>query len=432
MAVSTLATDLPAAPSATPAHEVLKAAFAATVATAQPERCLARYLPEPPRGRTIVVGAGKASAAMAAALEAQWPAALSGLVLTRRGHAVPTRSIEIVEAGHPVPDAAGLAATARIRDLMVQAGPDDLVIGLFSGGGSSLLCAPAGGLSLADKQAVNRALLASGAPIDAMNVVRKHLSQVKGGRLAALAPHTRIVSLIMSDVPGDDMATIASGPTVGDASTASDALAVVERYRIPLPETARRALAAAAARPEPAADLSHVTNNLIMTPAIALGAAADLLRARGLDVHMLGDDIEGEARDVGADHARLVRGLAGRGRSLAVLSGGETTVTLRNAAGGRGGRNTEYLLALALGLEDVPGITALAADTDGIDGSEDNAGALFDAGTLARARTAGLDPAERLGANDAYSVFEAAGDLLVTGPTHTNVNDFRLVLIDRR
>ncbi len=419
------------APSLQP-REALRAAFDATVATAQPERCLPRYLPHPPRGRTLVVGAGKASAAMAAALEAHWPRPLSGIVLTRRGHAVPTREIEIVEAGHPVPDEAGLAATSRIRALLGEAGPDDLVIGLFSGGGSSLLCAPAGGMTLSDKQAVNRALLASGAPIDAMNVVRKHLSLVKGGRLAALAGRSRIVSLIMSDVPGDDMATIASGPTVGDSSTAADALAIVERYRIPMPAAALAWLEAASGQPESAPELSHVTNTLVMTPAIALGAAADLLRERGFEVLYLGDDIEGEAREVGADHARFVRRLSASPRPLVVLSGGETTVTMRGPAGGRGGRNTEYLLALALGLEGMPGVTALAADTDGIDGSEDNAGALFDAGTLARARAAGLDPEARLAANDAYAVFAASGDLLMTGPTHTNVNDFRAILIPPR
>lgn len=415
-----------------PARDLVLKAFEVAVETAQPRHCLSEFLPEVPRGRTIVIGAGKASAAMAAAFEALWPAEASGLVLTRHGHRVPTKAIEIVEAGHPVPDLAGLEATARIRQLLGEAQPDDLVVGLFSGGGSSLLCAPTGKLTLQDKQAINRALLASGAPIDAMNIVRKHLSLVKGGRLALAAPHTPIVSLIMSDVPGDDLSTIASGPTVPDESTLAQARDVVARYRVNLPVAAIALLDDPAQETPKSGDprLSHVSNRLIMTPDRALQDAAELIREAGYDVMYLGDDIEGEAREVGAQQARLAREHLGTSKPLCILSGGETTVTIKGQSGGRGGRNTEYLLGLALGLEGVSNVTALAADTDGIDGSEDNAGAILSADTLARARAAGIDPAEALTRNDAYRVFEAAGDLVMTGPTHTNVNDFRAILID--
>jgi hydroxypyruvate reductase len=411
-------------------RRLLTRAFDAAVEIAQPRHCLADALPRAPRGRTLVVGAGKASASMAAAFEGLWPGDLSGLVLTRHGHAVPTDRIEIVEAGHPVPDEAGHAATARVLDLLGGVGPDDLVVGLFSGGGSSLLCAPAGGLTLAEKQEINRALLASGAPIEAMNVVRKHLSLVKGGRLALAAPETPFVSLIMSDVPGDDLSTIASGPTVADASTLAQAREIVERWSIPLPEAARRLWADDSFETPKSGDprLAHVTNKLVMTPAQALQGAAKVLRREGVEVLFLGDDVEGEAREVAKQQADLALRLADTGKPLCILSGGECTVTVR-ARGGRGGRNAEYLLALALELEGHDNMLAIAADTDGIDGSESNAGALMTHKTLHRARLAGIDPAGALAVNDAYSVFEASGDLLVTGPTHTNVNDFRAILI---
>ncbi len=413
-----------------PQAAILCAAFLRCVAIAQPLQCLAPALPPPPRGRTLVIGAGKASAAMAAALEALWAGPLAGLVLTRHGHAMPTRSIEIIEAGHPVPDESGYRATRRLCQLMGEASPDDLIIGLFSGGGSSLLCAPAGKMTLADKQALNRALLASGAPIHAMNTIRKHLSDVKGGRLALMAPRTPIVSLIISDVPGDDLSTIASGPTVGDATTLAQADRFIRDYGIALPPAAHAALARPDAEtPKPGdAALAHVDNRLVMTPDRALQGARVELENAGYLVEYLGDDLQGEARALGAAHARLARARSLEGRRLCILSGGETTVTLR-ASGGRGGRNAEYLLGLALELDGAADIWAIAADTDGIDGSEDNAGAWLDPQTLSRARHAGVDPAQALAANNAYRVFEAAGGLVKTGPTHTNVNDFRAILI---
>ncbi len=412
------------------AEALLRDAFAQAVEIAQPRHCLAGHLPSPPRGRTFVIGAGKASSAMAGAFEALWPGDCSGIVLTRHGHRTPTRAIEIVEAGHPVPDEPGFAATQRVLALLAQAGPDDLIIGLFSGGGSSLLCAPAGAMTLADKQAVNRALLACGAPIGEMNVVRKHLSRVKGGRLALAAPRTPFLSLIMSDVPGDDPSTIASGPTVGDASTLAEAREIVRRWQIDLPPAAQRALMDEANETPVPGDprLAHVTNRLVMTPAAALEGAAEFLRAAGIEVVYLGDAIEGEARNVGAAQAEAVSRLTAADRPVCLLSGGETTVTLA-AKGGRGGRNSEYLLGLALATEGRADIVALAADTDGIDGSEDNAGAVRRPDTLAWARAAGIDPADALARNAAYGVFAAADALVVTGPTHTNVNDFRAVML---
>ena len=413
-------------------EDLLRAAFARVVEAAQPRACLAGHLPSPPRGRTLVVGAGKASAAMASALEDLWPGQLEGLVLTRHGHATPTRAIEIVEAGHPVPDEAGFLATRRLVAALAGLTADDLVIGLFSGGGSSLLCAPAPGLTLADKQEVNRALLSSGAPIDAMNVVRKHLSQLKGGRLPLLAPRTPVVGLIMSDVPGDDLSTVASGPTVGDESTLADAREAVRRWSIPLPAAALAALEDPGNETPKLGDprLAHVVNRLVLSPDVALRSAIPLLEAAGYGVDYLGDAVEGEAAMVGAAHARLALEARARGRRVAILSGGETTVTVKGPAG-RGGRDSEYLLSLAVALDGAgEGITALAADSDGIDGSQDNAGAVLFPDTLARARAAGIDPAAALSRHDAYSVFEASGDLVVTGPTHTNVNDVRIILVD--
>jgi hydroxypyruvate reductase len=369
---------------------------------------------------------------MASALEDLWPGQLEGLVLTRHGHATPTRAIEIVEAGHPVPDEAGFLATRRLVAALAGLTADDLVIGLFSGGGSSLLCAPAPGLTLADKQEVNRALLRSGAPIDAMNVVRKHLSQLKGGRLPLLAPHTPVVGLIMSDVPGDDLSTVASGPTVGDESTLADARDAVRRWSIPLPAVALAALDDPGNETPKVGDprLAHVLNRLVLSPDVALRSAIPLLEAAGYAVDYLGDAVEGEAAMVGAAHARLALKARAHGRRVAILSGGETTVTVKGPAG-RGGRDSEYLLGLAVALDGAgEGITALAADSDGIDGSEDNAGAVLFPDTLVRARAAGIDPAVALSRHDAYSVFEASGDLVVTGPTHTNVNDVRIILVD--
>jgi hydroxypyruvate reductase len=405
-------------------------------------------LPAPPdraRGRTLVLGAGKAAGAMAAAVDALWPAdaALSGLVVTRYGHVPPayqalqlqqTARIEVVEAAHPVPDAAGLAASRRIAELAQGLTADDLVLCLISGGGSSLLTMPAPGLSLADKQAINQALLKSGAAIDEMNTVRKHLSAIKGGRLAARCAPARVATLLISDVPGDAPAVIASGPSVADASSCADALAICARYGIALPSAARAGLDSGAfetPKPGDAAFAGHAVH-LIATPQQSLEAAAAQARRWGLDAHILSDEIEGESREVGKVHAALARAVARRGapfrRPCVILSGGETTVTVKNP-GGRGGRATEFLLACAIALQGEPGVHVLAADTDGIDGVEDNAGAIVTPDTLARAASLGLKAAEHLDRNDAYNYFAPLGDLVVTGPTYTNVNDFRAMLI---
>jgi hydroxypyruvate reductase len=423
---------------------LLQALYDAAVQRALPARQMAAFLPAPPdpaRGRTLVLGAGKAAGAMAAAVDALWPAdaPLSGLVVTRYGHQPPAcragaARIEVVEAAHPVPDEAGLRATQRIVDLTRGLGAHDLVLCLVSGGGSALLTLPAPGLTLADKQAVNRALLNCGATIDEMNCVRKHLSAVKGGRLAAMCAPARVVTLLISDVPGDAPAVIASGPTVADASTCADALALLQRYAIELPAAARVGLASGAYEtPKPGdAVLRGHQVHLIATPRQSLQAAADVARAAGLAAHILSDEIEGESREVGKVHAALARAVARHGQPFArpcvILSGGETTVTV-GARGGRGGRATEFLLGCAVALQGEPGVHVLAADTDGIDGSEDNAGAIVTPSTLARARALGIDPADMLARHDAYAVFEALGDLVVTGPTLTNVNDFRALLI---
>ena len=421
----------------------LRALFDAAVERAQPAHSLAPFLPAPPRGRTVVVGAGKAGGAMAAAVEALWPAdaPLSGLVVTRYGHVPPgylsqPRRIELIEAAHPVPDAAGQQAAARIAQQVQGLGPDDLVLALISGGGSALLAQPAAGLTLADKQAINQALLRSGAAIDEMNCVRKHLSAVKGGRLAQLAAPARVVTLLISDVPGDDPAVIASGPTVPDASTCQDALAICRRYGIALPPAALAGLQSGAFEtPQPGdpAFAGHAVH-LVATPQQSLEAAAALARAHGVAAHILSDAIEGESRTVGQVHAALARQVARRGQPFArpcvILSGGETTVTLPPAdstagAPGRGGRASEFLLACAIALQGEPGVHALAADTDGIDGMEDNAGAVIGPDTLARATAQGLQAASYLARHDAYGFFTALGDIVVTGPTLTNVNDFR-------
>ncbi len=403
--------------------------FDAAVAAASPSLCVPPHLPHPPNGRTIVIGAGKAAASMAAAVEAHWSGPLDGLVVTRYGHAVRCERIEVVEAAHPVPDEAGREAARRILGLARQAGPDDLVLCLISGGGSALLALPARGVTLEDKQAVNRALLMSGATIAEINCVRKHLSAIKGGRLAAAAAPARVVSLIISDVPGDDPAVVASGPTVGDPTTSAGALAILDKYTIDIPPTVLAHLSSPQSEtPKPRDSVFDSVENIVAATASgSLAAAASVAAASGFTPRILGDDVEGESRIVGAEHAaRVIDAAVG----TALISGGETTVTIRGQ-GGRGGRNSEYLLALAIALDGQPGISALAADTDGIDGSEDNAGAFLLPETLTRARAAGVDPARSLAANDAYSVFEAAGDLLVTGPTFTNVNDFRAILVER-
>lgn len=421
-------------------RELLTRLFHAAVARAQPSRVLAAHLPPPPRGRTLVLGAGKASAAMAQALEAAWPdsAPLSGLVVTRYGHTPADyrpRRLEVVEAAHPVPDAAGERAAARMLQLAGGLGPEDLVICLISGGGSALLGLPQPGLTLAEKQQINKALLASGAGIAEMNCVRKHLSAIKGGRLALACAPARLLTLLISDVPGDDPAVIASGPTVADPGRCADALAICQRYRIALPEVVRQAWARGDwETPKPGDPrLPPQELRLIATPMQSLQAAAGAARALGLAAHVLSDEIEGESRDIGRMHAALARSVARHGQPFArpcvLLSGGETTVTLGPGAAGRGGRASEFLLGCALALDGEPGVWALAADTDGIDGVEDNAGALLAPSSLARARALGLRPAELLGAHDAYRFFEPLGDLLFTGPTQTNVNDFRALLV---
>ena len=408
--------------------------FDAAVAAADPARALAAHLPEPPRGRTVVIGAGKGAAHLAAAFEALWDGPLQGVVVTRYGYACPTRAIRVIEAAHPVPDAAGLVASAALFDAVRGLGPDDLVVALICGGGSSLLPMPPGDLTLEDEAALNRALLASGAPISVMNAIRKQVSGIKGGRLAAAAHPARVVSLVVSDVPGDDPAQVASGPTVPDPGSRADARRLVDSWRIDLPPRLRDWLAGdAGAAPDPA-DPVFARNevHVIASARLSLEAAAARAEAAGIPAAILSDAIEGEARDVGCVHAAIAREIAMRDRPFArpvvLLSGGETTVTVR--AKGRGGRNSEFLLALALAAEGLP-LAALAADTDGIDGSEDNAGAFADGDSAGRLRAAGLDPQALLSGNDAYSAFAALGDLFVPGPTGTNVNDFRAILIRR-
>ena len=411
----------------------LRRLFDVAVAAADPVRCVPAHLPTPPKGRTIVIGAGKASAAMARAVEDNWRGPLSGLVVTRYGQAVPCREVEIIEAAHPVPDARGRAAAARILELAQSAGADDLVLCLISGGGSALLALPAPGVTLEDKQAVNRALLKSGATIAEMNCVRKHLSAIKGGRLAAAARPARVVTLLISDVPGDDPAVIASGPTVPDSTTYAEARAVIEKYGIEVPGAVReRLIAAQDETPKPGdAVFAHTDVRMVAAPIASLRAAADAARAAGATPIILGDAIEGEAREVATVMAGIARSVRRHGQPAAapvvLLSGGETTVTVRGQ--GRGGRNAEFLLALTVALHGEAGVHAIACDTDGIDGSEDNAGAIIGPDTLARAAASGLDPKTRLADNDAYGVFTALGDLVVTGPTLTNVNDFRAILV---
>lgn len=413
--------------------DLLRRLFAAAVAAADPAVSLAQHLPSPPPGRTVVVGAGKAAASMARAVEAAWPGELSGLVVTRYGHGAPTARIEVVEAAHPVPDAAGEAAARRVLDLVAGLTPDDLVLCLISGGGSSLLSLPAEGLTLADKQTVNRGLLKSGASIGEMNCVRRHLSAIKGGRLAAACHPARVVTLLISDTPGDDPLDIASGPTVADPTTGADALTILDRYRIEIPDAVRAHLLSgrgASVKPgDPRLGTPEV--RMVATPLMALRAAADLARQEGVPALILGDAIEGEAREVGQVMAGIARSVAAHGLPLAkpclLLSGGETTVTVRGS--GRGGRNVEFLLALGVALGGQAGIYAIAGDTDGVDGIEAIAGAVLTPETPVRAAAAGLSLTESLDRNDGHGFFETLGDGVITGPTLTNVNDFRAILI---
>lgn len=419
--------------SSTAPRALLRSLFDAAIAAAQPALCLPAHLPSPPNGRTIVIGAGKASAAMARALEDNWRGPLEGLVVTRYGYDVPCERIEIVQAAHPVPDAAGLAASQRIAQLVTGLTADDLVIALISGGGSSLLVAPGAGLTLADKQAVNAALLASGATISEMNCVRRHLSSLKGGRLAALCHPAQLVTLLISDVPGDAPMDIASGPTVADATTCFEALAIVNRYQIAMPDAMRHLLESDAGETVKPGDprLQNSSVRMITAPQIALEAAAKVAQLAGFTPYILGDSLEGEARDVAKVLGGVARQVKLHGQPFktpcVLLSGGETTVTLKGH--GRGGRNVEFLLSLAVSLGGAPDVYAMAGDTDGVDGIEEIAGALLSPDTLARAWGAGMNPRTYLDNNDAHSFFQALGDSVVTGPTLTNVNDFRAILI---
>jgi hydroxypyruvate reductase len=412
---------------------LLERLFKAAIDAAQPALCLPPHLPAPPKGRTIVVGAGKASAAMAKVLEAHWPGELSGVVVTRYGYAVPCRSIEIIEAAHPVPDPASVVAAHRLLDTVRGLSADDQVLCLISGGGSALLAAPLEGLTLEDKQAVNRALLQSGASIGEMNCVRRHLSAIKGGRLAAACHPAKVTTLVISDVPGDRPMDIASGPTVADPTTCADALAIIRRYEMTLPAAAMDVLQSGrgeSVKPDDSR-LRGSETRFIATPQMALEAAAAVARAAGVPVHILGDSIEGEALDVGKVVAGIALQVARHGQPFAppclLVSGGETTVTVRGS--GRGGRNVEFLLSLAIALDGQPGIHALAGDTDGVDGIEEIAGAYMSPDTLDRAWAAGLKPKDSLADNDGHGFFQTLGDSVVTGPTMTNVNDFRAVLI---
>ncbi|OCI93647.1 hydroxypyruvate reductase [Agrobacterium sp. 13-626] len=411
---------------------VLRRLFDAAVASADPAAAVLRHLPEKPRGRCVVVGAGKASAAMAAALDAAWPEVdVSGVVVTRYGHAVPAGRIRILEASHPVPDTMSETAARYILAAVRGLTPDDLVVALISGGGSALMVAPAGNMTLADKQTVNRALLARGATIGEMNALRKHLSAIKGGRLAQAAQPAHVVTLVISDVPGDDPAAIASGPTVSDASTMADVRDIIRRYGLDLPPAARAVIEAGDEAPKREALPNEIT--IIAAPSLALTAAAEEARRNGLAPLILGDAIEGEAREAGIVMAGIARSAKTKGlpiRAPAVLlSGGETTVSIGKGPAGAGGRNTEFLLGLAVGLAGMEGIYAIAGDSDGIDGTEDAAGAIVTPDTLVRARLLGLDTRAYLAAHDSYRYFAELGDLVKTGPTLTNVNDVRAIMI---
>ena len=417
------------------AKELLRQMFDAAIASAQPAVCIPPHLPEAPRGRLIVVGAGKASAAMARAVEENWQGPLSGLVVTRYGYAVPCKHIEIVEAAHPVPDAAGMRAARRMLGLVGDLREEDLVLCLISGGGSALLPLPADGLTLDMKQTVSRALLASGATISEMNCVRRHLSAIKGGRLGAACFPAQVLTLLISDVPGDRPVDIASGPTVADPTTCADALRILRRYGIEPPREVLELLESGRGESVKPGDprLARAAVRTIATPQMALEAAAGVARHAGIAAHILGDAIEGEASDVGKVFAGVALQVAARDQPVSapciLLSGGETTVTVRGS--GRGGRNVEFLLSLAIALEGHERIHALAGDTDGVDGQEEIAGAYMSPYSLARARALGLNPRDMLGENDAHRFFSALGDSVITGPTLTNVNDFRAILIEK-
>ena len=419
----------------------LRALYDAAVSRALPAETTAAWLPPPPKGRTVVIGAGKAGGAMAAAVDALWPqgAPLSGLVVTRYDHVPPAYKakpgrIEVVEAAHPVPDEAGQRAAQRIAELAQGLSADDLVLCLISGGGSALLSLPAAGITLEEKQAINKALLKSGAAIDEMNCVRKHLSAIKGGRLATNCAPARVVTLLISDVPGDAPEVIASGPTVPDSTTCADALAILTRYGIEIPAAARAGLEGGAFESPKPGDprfAGHAVH-MIATPRQSLEAAAAVARAAGITPYILSDEMEGESREVGKVHAALARSVARSGtpftKPCVILSGGETTVTVKSK-GGRGGRATEFLMGCAIALQGEPGVHVLAADTDGIDGVEDNAGAIVTPDTLARGLALGMKAQAFLDRNDAYGFFAPLGDLVVPGPTFTNVNDFRALLV---
>jgi hydroxypyruvate reductase len=413
---------------------LLRGMFDAAVASAQPALCLPAHLPPPPKGRTIVIGAGKASAAMAQALENHWNGPIEGLVVTRYGYEVPCRHIEIVQAAHPVPDAAGQTAARRILELVSGLTSDDLVIVLISGGGSSLLVAPGDGLTLADKQATNAALLASGATISEMNCVRRHLSSIKGGRLGVACYPAQLHTLLISDVPGDSPMDIASGPTVADSTSCADALEILQRYGIEVPPAVRMLLDSGSCETVKPGDirLQGSAVHMITAPQVALQAAAQVARAAGITPYILSDSLEGEARDVGKVLAGITRQVVTQGQPFTppcvLLSGGETTVTVRGR--GRGGRNVEFLLSLAVSLAGANGVYAIAGDTDGVDGAEEIAGAIVTPDTLSRAWAEGMNPRAYLDSNDAHHFFEKLGDSVVTGPTMTNVNDFRAIIID--
>jgi hydroxypyruvate reductase len=415
------------------AKTLLRSMFDAAIASAQPAVCIPPHLPDPPQGRFLVIGAGKASAAMAQSVEQLWKGPMSGLVVTRYGYAVPCKSIEVVEAAHPVPDASGMHAAQRMLESVRGLGEDDLVLCLISGGGSALLPLPAEGVTLEIKQSLSRALLASGATIGEMNCVRRHLSSIKGGRLAAACHPARVLTLLISDVPGDRPVDIASGPTVGDPTTCADALSILRRYEIELPQAVRDLLVTGRGESVKPDDprLSRARTRIIAAPQRALEAAAAVAQSEGIPAHILSDAIEGEARDVGSVLAGVARQVVERGQPFSapcvLLSGGETTVTVRGK--GRGGRNVEFLLSLAIALGGEKRVHALAGDTDGVDGQEEIAGAYIGPDSLSKAMSYGLKPREMLDNNDAHTFFGALQDSIVTGPTRTNVNDFRAILI---
>ncbi len=424
--------------------ELLREMFEAAVDAAMPATCVPPYLPTPPAGgKLVVVGAGKASAAMARAVEDNWDGPLEGLVVTRYDYGVACDQIEIVEAAHPVPDDNGLEAARRILEIAKGLGEGDVMLCLISGGGSALLTMPAPGMSFEDKQSVNKALLRCGATISEMNCVRKHLSAIKGGRLAAVAAPAKVISLLISDVPGDDPSVIASGPTVFDETTYADARAILDRYEIELPQSVQQVLEAAADETPKSGDprLAQNETSLVALPQASLEASVKAAQDAGYNTVILGDALEGIASDVGREHAALALAVKANGSAVhaesgqtitapaAIISGGETTVIVRGP--GRGGRNSEYMLAMAEALDGAEGIHAIACDTDGIDGTENNAGAMITPDTLARARAAGTSPQAALAENDSYGFFEAIDDLVVCGPTYTNVNDFRVILVDK-